>query len=314
MISSGIHHMDDTVSNPLYKSLWKLPVIPKVQLFIWKCHENILPNKYDLATYNDSDEPTCIMYNSDLIERDTNYAISIQQWVTKWIYDINLKEKAGVVFSIAWSIWKDRCSCIFQGKHLNCHDSARLALKLINDTELFLCNDVAHYDTPPDPVEEKSTDTVINSLHEDCLIILSDFAFEKDSNSSGTCEMNNLAGTFVGCKLKAGTVRNAEEAECLALLEEVKWAKGKGLEKVCFISDAKTVIDHLDLISNQLYWYNKSVLDVCKTVISSFQFVNFEFLRRNHIVLADQEAKLSRRSRTYGQWLGNVPYFLNPSM
>ncbi|XP_026429371.1 uncharacterized protein LOC113325396 [Papaver somniferum] len=119
---------------------------------------------------------------------------------------------------------------------------------------------------------------------------------------------------FIGCKLKAAKVRNAEEAESLVLLEAVIWAKEKRLEKLCFVSDARLVIASLNLNSNQLYWYNKSVLEDCKTFISSFHFVRFEFLQRNHIILADQAAKFSRRSRTSGEWWGNVPEFLNSSM
>lgn len=109
-------------------------------------------------------------------------------------------------------------------------------------------------------------------------------------------------------------MRNAEEVESLALLETVKWAKEKDLEKVCFVSDAKKVIDSFNFNNNQLFWYNNSFLDDCKTIIPSFSFVKFQFLRRNHIVLADLAAKFSRRSRTSGEWMGFIPEFLNSTM
>lgn len=108
--------------------------------------------------------------------------------------------------------------------------------------------------------------------------------------------MNNIAGTFIGCKIKVESVRNLEKTESLALLNAVIWEKEKGLKKMCFVSDAKTVIDSLNLNNYQVFWYNRSVLDDCKTI--SFDFVKFEFLCRNHIILADQAAKFSKRSRT----------------
>ncbi|XP_026383692.1 uncharacterized protein LOC113279206 [Papaver somniferum] len=252
---------------------------------------------------------------ADIIEHDSNSLINLQDWVVKWISDNRLKDKVVVVFTIAWSIWKDRCSCVFQGKSLNHHVTARLAVKLVTDTETFLDNVISQEYVLAVSTEEKNLSMITNSLPDDCVLVFSDAAYDKNTNLSGIgLIMLNIAGSFIGCKLKAGSVRNAEEAESLALLEAVTWAKAKRLEKVCVISDAKTVIDAFNSTSNQIFWYNKSVLEDCKTISSCVHLVKFEFLKRDHIILADQAAKFSGRTRTSGEWMGNVPDFLNSKM
>lgn len=109
-------------------------------------------------------------------------------------------------------------------------------------------------------------------------------------------------------------MRNAEEAESLALFEAVNWAKDKGLDKVCFVSDAKAVIDSFNSSNSQLHWENKTVIDDRKSIISCFSLVRFEFLKRNNTMLADKAAKFCRRSRTSGEWMGYIPEFLNSTM
>ncbi|XP_026416789.1 uncharacterized protein LOC113312246 [Papaver somniferum] len=252
-------------SNHIYISLWKLPILHKVHIFAWKCHENILPAKTVLARFSNGRDTSCNMCNSgisespehiilhcefskvvwsltpyaDIIKQDSASSINLQDWVIKWLSDDGLTKKAGSVFSISWSIWKDRCSSVFQGKNLNHQSTARLALKLINDTESYLNNSIPHDLVRPASVADKTIDHVTSTLSFDCHIIFSDVAFDNDTKLSGIgLVLTDLAGAFLGCKLKAGNVRNAEEAESMALFEAVKWDKIKGLDKVCFVSDA----------------------------------------------------------------------------
>ncbi|XP_026400230.1 uncharacterized protein LOC113296107 [Papaver somniferum] len=288
-------------SNPFYKALWKLPILPKVALFIWKCHENIIPTKSVLARYNNTHDSLCSMCNSnqietpehlllhclfarsvwaltpyaDLIEQDIASSLSIPDWVIKWTMNNSLKDKAIVDFTIAWSIWKDRCFHTFQEKALNHFSTARLALKLVNDTKIYLKNDTPLSVPSHDLVEEKNLSYVTVSLPHDCVILFCDAAFDKDTKFSGIgLILIDISGYFIGCKLKARSVRNAEEAESLSILEAVQWAKEKSLQKICFISDAKLVIESLNSSSNQLYWYNIPVINDCKTLASNFCFLN----------------------------------------
>ncbi|XP_026399163.1 uncharacterized protein LOC113295015 [Papaver somniferum] len=259
VISGEINYMNNSqVGNPFYKTLWKLSILSKVALFIWKCHEKIIPSNFVLARYNNTHDAYCSTCNNGQIE-------TLNTLSSSWTTDCTMKDKICDVFTIAWSIWKDRCFHIFQGKTLNHYSTARLALKLVTDTDNYLRNVSAQHVQSNDPVAEinlSSVNTVMAYLPQDCVIIFSDAAFDKDTKTSGIgLILTDNSCSFIGCKLKAGSVRNVEEAETLALLEAVQWAKAKSLEKVCFISDVKLVIESLNSLSNQLYWYNKTVIE-----------------------------------------------------
>lgn len=45
--------------NPIYKSLWKAPLFPKTQLFLWKYIEGILPTKNRLYVFRLNQDNTC---------------------------------------------------------------------------------------------------------------------------------------------------------------------------------------------------------------------------------------------------------------
>lgn len=99
----------------------------------------------------------------------------------------------------------------FQGKTLNHHSTARIALKLVLDTETYLRHDITYHASSNVPVEDTNLSVVTASLPQDCVIVFSDVAFDKDTKISGIgLILTNISGDFIGCKLKEGTVRNAE--------------------------------------------------------------------------------------------------------
>ncbi|XP_026428404.1 uncharacterized protein LOC113324301 [Papaver somniferum] len=307
LISGQFAHMHNPSSiNPTYKSLWKLRVLPKVQLFIWKCHEKILPTKSNVYKFSVGRDITCRMCNAsanetaehiilhfpfakavwsltpyrDLLIQDSNMSISISDWVSKWLATLISKKRL-------------------------------LALKMINETEQLLKCDVSQIGIPPtNPVGVDYNATTID-LPDDCVIVYCDASHDSNSNLSGIgLVMNDNAGNFLGCKIIFGIARNAEEAESLALPEAAIWTREKGKENACFISDAKVVIDCLKSNNNQLCWYNISILNDCKSVLESFMFSKFEFLNRSFTYLDDIAAKHGRKNRVNGEWFGYIPYFL----
>ncbi|XP_026444346.1 uncharacterized protein LOC113344629 [Papaver somniferum] len=69
VISGQIDYMNNVQSsNPFYKALWRFSVLPNVKIFIWKCHENILPSNSVLARFVNRDNNACSMCNSDSLE------------------------------------------------------------------------------------------------------------------------------------------------------------------------------------------------------------------------------------------------------
>ncbi|XP_026452611.1 uncharacterized protein LOC113353123 [Papaver somniferum] len=82
-----------------------------------------------------------------------------------------------------------------------------------------------------------------NGLPDMCSILHCDASFDKDTNEAGSgLVLNDMTGTFKGCKLIKGVARTAEEAGCIAILEGIKWMEDKGISSFCIRSDAKNAI------------------------------------------------------------------------
>ncbi|XP_026396644.1 uncharacterized protein LOC113291311 [Papaver somniferum] len=264
--------------DPVYKYFWKLHMIPKVQIYTWKCYENILPVKSIIYRYNDSPDKNCNLCGNvvpetakhlilhfpfaqavwsltpyyNLVSQVRDSTQNLRECVRQWLYYGTFSDKAVAVFSIAWSIWKDKCSFIFQGKNLNFSTTARLALKLVNYTDTFLRSEIVETSHVIIPNVGNELNSIVSSLPEDCIIIYSDASFGINTNLSGTgLIINDAAVNCIGCKVTPGVAMNDEEAECLALLEASTWEKEMSYSKVYFISDAQLVVGCFNSKNNQ---------------------------------------------------------------
>ncbi|XP_026459059.1 uncharacterized protein LOC113359681 [Papaver somniferum] len=175
--------------NPLYKSLWKLPALPKVQYN--NSHDvncnlcgTVVPETLEhLILHCPFDQAVWSLthfYNEVAQVRDST--LNLKDWVGHWLSSNALKNKVVVVFSIGWSIWKDRCSLIFQGKNLHPSTTARLALKLVTDSESYLRTEPVVRITANEPSAGNDLISLVSSLPDDCIIIYSDASFDINTN------------------------------------------------------------------------------------------------------------------------------------
>ncbi|OVA12356.1 Pentatricopeptide repeat [Macleaya cordata] len=91
---------------------------------------------------------------------------------------------------------------------------------------------------------------------------------------------------------------SAEEAECMAALEAVKWAKVLQLQQVYFEGDAKVIINYLSAstIAHQTGWCTKGHLDDIQALSLSFTSVSFYYVPRDVNSVADALASQARAS------------------
>ncbi|XP_026459082.1 uncharacterized protein LOC113359706 [Papaver somniferum] len=236
------HNFTPNPDLELHKTLWKTPLLPKTQLFLWKCVENILPTGSKLSSYSSNHDNRCKSCNSGVndtpkhmilhcnfarnvwsnlpavshvIAQDLDSDISIKDWISKWLSTKNLLDKSIIVFTAAWCIWKDRCSKVFDNKPLNPQLTANTALSLADETVSSLVNDVI---SNPQTVVVNE-DNFLNTMPENNLLVFCDASFDKDTNNSGVgIVAMNHAGSFKGCKLVDGAASSPEGAESLAIL------------------------------------------------------------------------------------------------
>ncbi|XP_026417369.1 uncharacterized protein LOC113312850 [Papaver somniferum] len=317
------------------KAFWKSHLLPKVQLFLWKCVENILYTCSKIFRFNNNHDSMCkscqsgasetpehmflhcdfarnvwsnIPSVSHAITQDSNDDISIKDWISKWLTSKNLQDKSTTVLTAAWCIWKDKCSRVFENKSLNSLSTARSAIRMAGDTASTLVTITTH-NADTTLVYE---DNFLSSIPQDKLLIFCDAYFEKDTNNSGVgIVVMNYAGDFKGCKLVAGREACPEGAESMEIFEAARWIQANNFQNICLISDAKNVMAYLNNCKGQTSWTSCSVLDDSLFLLKDIHFTTYKHLKRNLNSVVDLAAKHSRIERVSGEWdASDVPYFL----
>ncbi|XP_026383975.1 uncharacterized protein LOC113279495 [Papaver somniferum] len=319
------------VSNhtPLYKKLWSSPILHKVQIFIWKCFEYILPSKCRLAFYCPNQNTHCSMCNDNQFESeehiifncrfvryiwalvphgnlvldDMGTNISISDWIRKWLLGNYSSEQICHVFTTAWCIWKERCYNVFQDKQVNHISTTIFSCRLVNETLGALSTqDVIiqqQHIIPADGISD-----TLESVHVDApLVAHFDASFDLNTHSCGIdIILTNSEGNYKGCKTISGLANDAEEAESMAALKAVKWIKMLDYQNNLYKRSAENVISYLNKSSIQISWCSSSILDDCLSFMNSFSFYNFVHVRRELNGLADKAAKHSRKYVVTGEW------------
>ncbi|XP_026378107.1 uncharacterized protein LOC113272497 [Papaver somniferum] len=330
------HNSNNNPDIEVHKSLWKSPLLPRTQLFVWKCVENILPTGSKLVRYNNNHDDRCKVCNSDVFEtpehmilhcsfardvwshipsisnlilQDLNSSISLKEWVTKWLTTRQLQTHLVTVLNTAWCIWKDRCSKVFENKTPNPQFTARTSLRL---SEEISSNIVTTPITNSVTSVQDNNASLLQQISQDSLILFRDASFDKDTNKSGIgIVAMNAVGEFKDCKLISRSTTSPEDAESGALLEAAKWIREKNLQNVYLISDAKNIVAYLNHNRGQTSLTSCSILDDCLFLLKDHHLVKFLHVKRAINSAADAAAKHSRVSNISGEWDGNnCPYFL----
>ncbi|XP_026436140.1 uncharacterized protein LOC113334002 [Papaver somniferum] len=319
-----------------HKALWKSQILPRTQLFIWKCFEKILPTGNKLARFNHNHDDRCKSCNSSASEtiehmmlhyffaknvwsnipavshsvlQDSDSNNSIKNWISKWLVTKTLQDKSITFLTKAWCIWKDMCSKVFDNKHLNPQITARNALRIVGETISALTPVPVPNITNMATVNDSS---FLNSISQNCLLIYCDASFDHNSNDSGVGMVAiNSSGEFKGCKLVSGRSTCSEGAESVAILEAASWIKKNNFKNFYIISDAKNIMAYLNNSKGQTSWTSCSVLDDCLFILKDSLPLGFIHLRRDLNSLADIATKHSRIMKISGEWdANNYPYFL----
>ncbi|XP_026434311.1 uncharacterized protein LOC113331883 [Papaver somniferum] len=330
------HNSTNNTDIEVYMAIWKSPLLPRTQLFLWKCVENIIPTGSKLARYNRNHDDRCKVCNSDVVEtpehmipqcsfsrnvwsnipivsnlilQDMNFNISLKDWITKWLTSSQFQTHLVTAMNTAWCIWKDRCFKVFEDKTPNPQITARTSLRISEDISNNL---VSTPNTNATHSVHDNNSDFLYQISQNNLILYCDASFDKDTNNSGIgiVAMNN-AGEFKGCKLVYGRKASCEDAESDALLEAAKWIKEKNLQDVYLVSDAKNVVAYLNNVIGQASWTSCSILDGCLFLLQNINLIRFKHVKRSFNVAADIAAKHSRVGNVSGEWdRNNCPHFL----
>lgn len=121
-----------------WEKIGKIPVLPRIKLFIWKLIQKALPTSSIIGAHNPDIETICQMCNNQ--EQETEHHLfrecpfaralsfgfslgnlncscttdGIASWVKWWITDNELTALTGKISTILWFLWKYRCSVVFE--------------------------------------------------------------------------------------------------------------------------------------------------------------------------------------------------------
>ncbi|XP_026398401.1 uncharacterized protein LOC113294211 [Papaver somniferum] len=315
----------NSIPNPglnTHKALWKSTLLPKVQLSLWKCVENILPTGSKLARYNSNHDGRCkscqsraiesaehVLFHCDfaknvwsnipaanrVVTQGLNDDISIKDWISKWLTSKNLQDNSVTVLTAAWCIWRDMCSRVCDNKSLNPLSTVRFAIRMARDTVSTLATVTApNAHSVPD-----CDNNALSSIPQDSLLIFCDASFDKNTNNSGVGILAmNCAGEFKGCKLVVGREACPEGVESMAIFEAARWIQAKKNQNICLIIDAKNVMAYLNNYKGQTSWTCCSVVDDSLFLLKGIHSISFKHLKRILTSVADLAAKHSRTNRS----------------
>ncbi|XP_078177812.1 uncharacterized protein LOC144572217 [Carex rostrata] len=137
----------------LWTQIWKIQgTIPKIKLFIWKAIQGALPSASNLARRISKIEPTCGICGTDQedaehiifhcpharvtwfqsslgLRTDAFEGLPIKEILTN-LWSVLDQSQIALFLSIAWQVWKSRCSHLFDSKRVKPDNTLMAATSL----------------------------------------------------------------------------------------------------------------------------------------------------------------------------------------
>ncbi|XP_026429270.1 uncharacterized protein LOC113325286 [Papaver somniferum] len=296
-------------------SLWKIQIIPRIRLFIWKLIQKALPTKSRLAARNSEISPNCPMCNSQEVETETHlfknfpfaraiwfgcsldaantqiFTASIEEWVKTWIEDPNFSMFKEKIATITWFIWKYRCEVVFQQTN---PDPIRL-IKQIN-------NFMKEANTKDNLLTKKGTKSNRSSwsdFNSDWIIFV-DASFKKEDSSMGydfilySTDQEAFMHISVGSELAFTTVH----AEANTLLRALKWLEENLLSSVTIDTDCKILVDSINNAGEITSRVTENTVEDIMQILKRLPQGKIRHIIRDRNAAADSIAKEARISRS----------------
>ncbi|XP_026458763.1 uncharacterized protein LOC113359322 [Papaver somniferum] len=175
-----------------------------------------------------------------------------------------------------WTIWKDRCTKVFQ----NVSPNIFLSIDCINKLSSAVPTDNPTVNSPEQRLTWKPPENdflkinfnasfVQVSLHGGIGLIVRDFA--------GDCI--KVQGKYLDGGMRAGI--EVEELECKSMLEVVKFAVTKMFREIVFESDSEVLIKSISEQTSYVHWMNQYIVLDIKYFLSKLNKWQCVFVKRD---------------------------------
>ncbi|KAL0701401.1 hypothetical protein Bca4012_057523 [Brassica carinata] len=284
----------DTVAAPpgslsLKDQIWKLNIIPKIKVFLWKVVSGAIATYAQLCTRGINTDPVC--QRCCLEEETINHALfrcpyAYATWRCSnlpvvYQFSDNLEDNMSMLFQflkdcgdiweqgilsfwIVWYVWKSRNEFLFNRRNVQPIEDANRAIRAKDEW----CYSVKKKETG---VQRTLRSSKWEPPPVGWLKCNFDCSFSQENEYAGLgCIVRNDQGKLVGCasmKILTSQIKNAFVGEAYAFLFVLQLVWIKGWRQLWFESDnlelVKTIntrSNHLDLgniLADLHYWMNK---------------------------------------------------------
>ncbi|XP_026383742.1 uncharacterized protein LOC113279256 [Papaver somniferum] len=108
----------------------------------------------------------------------------------------------------------------------------------------------------------------------------------------------------------AQSIHGIAQAEALATLAAIKWAKAEAVENLHLECDCLNIVKAINDSIGSVIWTNNNVIQDCRTLLGSFTSWRFTFVYRKSNEVANSLSRRARNSKLDEFWATTFPGWL----
>lgn len=282
---------------------------PRVRLFLWKLVHGALPLGQIMCSRLGRGDPTCVIcgqsdetamhlaftcpfarscwFAGASAMRTEGFTGSIRETLRTIITKVSKEQWSDVVASL-WGIWRCRNECVFQGKVPNWESFLKFRNNIILENTIAVS---AHNKG----MQNSGTMPSLSQLPDRGPVCVVDGSWAYGW-IGGAGYVLLLDGMLMAYRFERTVACCAIQAEACALLNAINFAIERGVEKCCFLSDCKTLVEACNSMQPPIdsdWRAHRETYEIWRKLKSNS---NFEccHIGRCHTEVADTLAKKGR--------------------
>ncbi|KAF4364303.1 hypothetical protein G4B88_028423 [Cannabis sativa] len=280
-----------------WKSLWRLPIPPKIRHFVYRLAQHSLPTTNNLYNRHCISSPICP--KCSLCFESVQHALfECQEMKKAWSDEFNL------FLCMLWKCWNARNASVFRNQvsrpetieqeaqdYLAFYQAAQD--KRWNHSQSTSDRDLLVWEPPPVGFLKLNTDAAISS---------------HQNRTGGGALVRDHTGKIIAATAfnRIGQL-HPQAAEGWALLEALKWCQDKGININHVEVDCKNLLTELQTSSENLTSFG-NIINAIRRLLSSFPTVTLHHTRRQGNTAAHNLAQMSIGLDNTWSWNSQDPY------
>ncbi|KAF4383936.1 hypothetical protein G4B88_016369 [Cannabis sativa] len=280
-----------------WKSLWRLPIPPKIRHFVYRLAQHSLPTTNNLYNRHCISSPICP--RCSLCFESVQHALfECQEMKKAWSDEFNL------FLCMLWKCWNARNASVFRNQvsrpetieqeaqdYLAFYQAAQD--KRGNHSQSTSDRDLLVWEPPPVGFLKLNTDAAISS--------------HQNKTGGGALVRDHTGKIIAATAFNRIGQLHPQAAEGWALLEALKWCQDKGININHVEVDCKNLLTELQTSNENLTSFG-NIINAIRRLLSSFPTVTLHHTRRQGNTAAHNLAQASIGLDNTWSWNSQDPY------